>query len=282
MTIEQAYKTNGIRGFFEKEFLLRKNIFLTKDYVDKLINIFYIKYRKTIRIKNILFKWKSKCRNHSNPVNKIFLDLSSDHRDKDILIINDPKSLKKYKFSLLELSNIISYALMTTEETFIITPQYPKNPYTNSIFTTGQLIHIYNIMIKRSFKIPLIIHKWRECYFDLELFSYKYSEYLIDKSVDFYIREMSDEDFKNELILCLKNYREKICLLCSLKLSNLKNIFGYLLKKYLIYEQQIYECTLYVREEDLDNIIKHILRTLPLLDLNNCSNHSQMVSSDIF
>ena len=51
-----------------------------------------------------------------------------------------------YQFTFLELSNIISHSLTTNEDTFIITPKYPKNPYTNKIFTVGQLIYIYNNM----------------------------------------------------------------------------------------------------------------------------------------
>ena len=139
-------------------------------------------------------------------------------------------SLRKYNkifnFSRKDIENLISNSLESSE-TIRPTPCLPKNPYNGEIFNCYELKVFYDFLLvdskdksknkdrnstiekcyqKTNYldEIPEIIRLFRYASFQLDIFCYRFGEYLKIKACENYIKDLSINEFTNQLYIAFQ------------------------------------------------------------------------------
>jgi hypothetical protein len=88
-----------------------------------------------------------------------------------------------YMFNIRDIFNITIQSITYDDNTFMIEPTMPKNPYNNINF---DISHMYSVFIKamrEKIKIPDIFRFFINCFCNLTLFSNKYESLIIDHKI---------------------------------------------------------------------------------------------------
>ena len=185
-----------------------------------------------------------------NEMNLSLSDISSD-KSIDITINNSI-----YSFDITELLKIYKYSLHNIgAQLYLDADIYPpRNPYTNIPFTLRENIIIYNkfkdyyISIGRSF--PVYLEKFKNVYFDIEIYLRYNFESLMLKSITSYIEDLSEKEFKSEFKIMVASSidtRDNYCRYCYKKYELVK-LFSKTIGLYILNSNNIFIFGNYIRE----------------------------------
>jgi len=154
------------------------------DYCDELLQ----KRASRLKIRQWLLKTLYKTQYINNQ------DLLFNSLDGDAFSISINRQV--YRFTLNELLKIIDNHLGSYNEYCFITPQLPKNPYTNQVFNELDIKRIYSYIESRG-KISELFNLFKISHFNLQIFIQQQREYLTYhacklKSKQFTLRQKID------------------------------------------------------------------------------------------
>jgi len=230
------------------------------EHINKVLQTFYtsiIIYNFMIRIHKKKHKVPKQLLNDDTLCGESILECS----EPIIYIKHETQPNKYYAFTCSELNKIITNALLPTFTGVDIIPsQYPKQPWTNEVFTPSQLEYILYKFKYHSIHYHKIITMFSDSNLNLQQFCTFYDIYLDHVSTLSYIRNLNKKDFKilfNSLWCLLScqypELRTRMCKKCILKIQNIQTI--------LIPIMHIY----FSRLHDINNVnsrVKRILRNL--------------------
>ena len=174
---------------------VKQNYFLTDEYIVKTLEKIYDYDKKYYVIKRFLSKCIQRHRYSKESYNKTdFLLNNINIETKDVIVINDKKSLKYWLFTTKDIISIFKLALLNRDD-FIPEPMIPKNPYNNLDFTNEQLFYIYYKLYKNNFRLPTILYLFDDSNYNIEIFEKLYDRYLLTASTQSYIDNLEYDEF---------------------------------------------------------------------------------------
>jgi len=179
------------------------------------------KYEKYIKIRNyIRNKLNENKLKNCKVINDNDLSLLEFNDNEEFLELIDTDNQSIYRFRINELINLLKINLLYREYDYCV-PKEVKNPYTNLNFTLKQHIEIYNYIksfySKNNKSIPSYISNFKSCYFNVALFSKKFTINNCYKIHNEYLDSLTDDEWWSELNDFVKVYptiKETYCVIC--------------------------------------------------------------------
>ena len=193
-------------------------------------------------------------------INEYSLSLNKIDDNNNFLEINNNE--KMYRFIASDLINIYNYSLNKISKDIYLTKkiQSPKNPYTNLPFTLKENILIYNYLsnyyLDNKKHIPNYIINFKECYFSTKRYLTRNFLFIMNKSINDYVRELSQREFLIEFLDMIDSDDELTMCYCAKCYSkiNLRSIFYNTLRLFILNSNDIYYFGDYIK--DFKNIAK--------------------------
>lgn len=142
-------------------------------------------FYKAQRLYHILLRFVQYCKNKRANRFDIDCDLRMTPFDP-ITKIELFENRKIYPFNVYDIINIITTSLLQQNHLFI-SPQYPKNPYTNLEFKRNNLYNFYLKCLKLKIKMPIVVTYFAECEFNLQTFMEKHKRTLSEWAINTYL-----------------------------------------------------------------------------------------------
>lgn len=137
--------------------------------------------------------------------------------EKDLLLNSLPMDALRiiqnntvFEFTPNDIVHIIKDALLLQEEC-VPSPSEPKNPYTNQVLNTLELMTMYKYLRSKNFKIPRILDFYRDCMFDMNQFKTKHQCFLRKQACLSCLQTMSIPDKQNFVLEFIYDCPSSIC-----------------------------------------------------------------------
>lgn len=130
----------------------------------ELLELYYLNQKVRFAFKRLLNAYLSRTILFRNDVDPVTLE-----RPVQEIVVFDWKSRSKYRFEAKSLAVDMRTRMLTHEDMFPM-PAFPRNPYTNSRFSLGQLCSIFQ-SLKTFGKTDWLLEAYRDARFDLHLFT---------------------------------------------------------------------------------------------------------------
>lgn len=174
---------------------IKDNYFLTDEHIVKTLEKIEDYEKHYHIIKRFLTKCIQRHRYSQESYNKTdFLLNNINLQTKNVIVINDKKSLKYWLFTKRDIISIFKLALLHRED-FVPEPMIPKNPYNNLEFTKEQLFYIYYKLNSLSYRLPTILYLFEDSDYNIEIFEKLYDRYLLSSSTQSYIDNLEYDEF---------------------------------------------------------------------------------------
>jgi len=175
--------------------------FLTQKYAFYYIDIFY-------RVQKVYFGFTKLARIYRLKHAKLRVETDMlmnpiKEGQKNIFVYIEKNN--KYLFSVTDLVNLFTMSLLNTSF-MIATPNYIKNPYTNTNFQKHTLYNMYFFMKQRLIKIPIYIEAFYSCEFRINLFSSKFKTIIQEHAIDNYVTNADKSEIAGDISYMLHDY----------------------------------------------------------------------------
>lgn len=183
----------------------------TKEHISNVIHVFYtsiVIYKCIERIR----KRKHKHKRETINSNSLYGESIEDVREPIIYIRSKPQSNKYYAFPCSELHKLITHALLPSHNGYdIVAPIYPKNPWTNEIFTVCQMEYIIYMLSFHSIHCHKIITMFTDSNLNIIRLVDIYGGYIQYVSSLSYIKNLDIQDFKIlfKSLWCIMSFKFK-------------------------------------------------------------------------
>ena len=175
--------------------------FLIKTYVPYYIDVFY-------HVQKVYFGFTKLARIYRLKHAKLQVEMDMlmtpiTEGQKNIFVYIEKSN--KYLFSLTDIINLFTMSLLNTSF-MIATPNYVKNPYTNTNFQKHTLYNMYFFMKKQLIKIPIYIEAFYSCDFRINLFSCKFKSIIQEFAIENYITNAPKNEIVGDMSYMLHDY----------------------------------------------------------------------------
>tara|TARA_B100001769_G_scaffold274798_2_gene274207 strand:- start:3576 stop:4868 length:1293 start_codon:yes stop_codon:yes gene_type:complete len=266
--INDAYKITNIKN----KFLYYKKI--NNNYNENIVNVFY----KSQKLYWIIYLFIIK-KKYINAIVYNDFDLIYNKIDNketfNILIDKFIYQFAYNDFIKIIINNLFNYKLYTSEldiylsrsnSNFLVNPLEIKNPYTNIIFNKNILYNFYFFCKQKNLHIPIILHLYYKCNFNINKLFLLHENYLTINSVKKYIISLSNDEKYNYLL-------KSVLILDQFILT----YFDTLSIKYLSadFKEKIYNMNLNLIDNNFDYIIYNYFMYLYNFKIHNFKNKTK-------
>lgn len=158
------------------------NHFTTEEYREEFLSIF-CKFQQIYRgFCKLAFVYKRRCAKKQVCMDLCLNDLDISSKNVVSLLIN--KHI--YLYSLTDVVNMFQSALSHMNY-MVSCPVSVKDPYTNTPFSVSILYTLYFFMKARLCNVPILIHGFFKCDFNLRMFSMLYDNFIQDFAIVNYV-----------------------------------------------------------------------------------------------
>ncbi len=182
------------------------NIFISEQTKLKFLSIY-------CKIQNIYFSFLRLNNQYKYKKYKIVIDtdlllnpLLKDNKYCFHLIQNK----NKYLFSSNDIINLFYNSLTNSTELFLMSSLI-KNPYNNIKFDKSTMYNMYFFIKNKTISNIELIDKYFNCNFDLELYNKEYRYLLREYIIKNYIKNASNEQFKEHFDDMISDFNDKYC-----------------------------------------------------------------------
>lgn len=224
--------------YYNKHQFLYINEFIYREYHG--IN-YWLCYNKveTLTYFRLLIKIKQRLRIRINEIRKKKCKIGNEYdlmynelEGKETINIYTLSLGIIHRFTLNDIVKIIRYSILYNDLD-ISKSKPPMNPYNNMVFTNGQIIQIYQYVLKEYCKkgrvLPTYIINYKSVYFDIE--QYKATYYMKNNIHAYlsYINTLNNNEWINEYNMYVNIDKKKewckVCLFKRLSIDNIRKLF---------------------------------------------------------
>ncbi len=180
------------------------NMFMPATDKEEILQIFQKSQRTYNSFSQLAKIYKSKTAKTTISTDLYLNEIPKNHRNAICIHAN----ATNYWFMIGDLCNHIMAAL-TNSPYFFAEPIPIKNPYTNIPFTQAQLYTIYFKVRASTFLLPILLHKFFLCEFDLVQFRLDNEAEIRESFIRRYIHVSEDSVLYSEILVMLSHHRRR-------------------------------------------------------------------------
>lgn len=163
------------------------NVFCSEEQKVSIINDLY-EFKKTMNIlRRFIVRLKWRYAKVYDCDTDLCLNPLSNLRENQTIKLLQNRTI--YTFSIYDMKKLFIMGLMNNNNLYY-EPRFPKNPYTNMVFSVNEL-YIISKYLKNNAQLPAYIHSFIENDFDLDKFTIYNQPLLIENTVKSYVDTLS-------------------------------------------------------------------------------------------
>lgn len=191
----------------------------------------------------MIFLWRQRKIKSMCPQNELSLDLEpvSSISNERLIYIYYKKTNIIYHFDCYNLIKTFVENLLS-QEFSIAKPEKLVNPYTNGTLTIYQLISIFEQMIEKNIRLPIVLHLFKNASYNIRKFLHIYKYYLRQQSYRNNVKNKTLEEFNVLFKTFLETFfPNTVCFTCVVEKCNHQHRE--------LFEEIIIQCTSYVNRD---------------------------------